>query len=71
MIGRKIVGLAAVAAGIYGRWVRPRLMRRGATDAEVAVPFPGAEFVPGGERAATAVVTIEAVGCQSMRVMQN
>jgi proline iminopeptidase len=35
-------------------------MRWGATDAEVAGPYPGAELVPGGERSATMAVTIDA-----------
>jgi proline iminopeptidase len=35
-------------------------MRGGATDEEVAGPYPGAELVPGGERAATMAVPIEA-----------
>ena len=35
-------------------------MRWGATDEEVAGPYPGAELVPEGERAATMAVTIEA-----------
>ena len=58
--GRKIAGAAAMAATVYGVWVRPRLMRWGATDEEVAGPYPGAELVPDGERAATMAVTIEA-----------
>lgn len=59
-IGRRIVGVSALAAGLYGYWVRPRLMRWGATDEEVTGPYPGAELVPGGERAATMAVTINA-----------
>ena len=58
--GRKIAGAAAMAATAYGVWVRPRLMRWGATDEEVAGPYPGAELVPDGERGATMAVTIEA-----------
>lgn len=51
MIGRKIVGWAAVAAGVYGCWVHPGLMRWGATGEEATEPYPAAELVPGGERA--------------------
>ena len=58
--GRKIAGVAGVAALVYGVWVRPRLWRWGATDEEVAAPYPGADLVPEGERAATMAVTIEA-----------
>jgi proline iminopeptidase len=53
-----LTGLAAV--GAFACWVRPRLLRWGATDAEVAGPFPGAELVPGGQRAATMAATINA-----------
>ena len=48
--GRKIAGVAGTAAVVYGAWVRPRLMRWGATDEEVAGPYPGADLVPDGER---------------------
>ena len=58
--GRKIVGVAGTAAVVYGAWVRPRLMRWGATDEEVAGPYPGADLVPDGERGATMAVTIDA-----------
>jgi hypothetical protein len=58
--GRKIVRAASVAAVVYGVWVRPRLWRWGATDEEVSGPYPGAELLPEGERAATMAVTIEA-----------
>jgi hypothetical protein len=58
--GRKIPVAAAVAAVIYGRWVRPRLWRWGATDEEVGGSYPGADLVPDGERGATMAVTIEA-----------
>ena len=58
--GRKTIGVAAVAAVVYGVWVRPRLWRWGATDEEITGPYPGAELVPHGERAATMAVTIEA-----------
>jgi hypothetical protein len=55
MTGRReralLVGL--VAGGGYGALLRPRLRRWGATDAEVAAPYPGAHLVPGGNRGAT------------------
>ena len=59
---RRIVASAAVgaAAAVYGRLLRPRLLRWGATDEEVAGTYPGADVVPGGERGATMAVTIEA-----------
>jgi proline iminopeptidase len=59
-IGRKLVMVAGITAGLYGHWVRPRLWRWGATDEEVAGPYPGAELVPEGKRAATMAVTINA-----------
>ena len=58
--GRKVAGIGVVAAAVYAVWVRPRLMRWGATDQEVAGPYPGADLVPGGTRAATMAATIEA-----------
>jgi hypothetical protein len=58
--GRKVAGVTGMAVVVYGVWVRPRLWRWGATDEEVAGPFPGADLVPEGERGATMAVTIEA-----------
>ena len=58
--GRKIAGVAGLAAVVYGGWVRPRLMRWGASDEEVAGPYPGADLVPDGERGPTMAVTIDA-----------
>lgn len=57
---RKTAGVAGMAAVVYGVWVRPRLMRWGATDEEVTGPYPGADLVPEGERGATMAVTIKA-----------
>jgi hypothetical protein len=59
-IGRKTARVAGMTAIAYVVWVRPRLMRWGASDEEVAGPYPGAELVPEGKRAATMAVTIEA-----------
>jgi proline iminopeptidase len=59
-LARKVACLTGVGAAVYGFWLRPRLMRWGATLEEVATPYPGAELVPEGERAATMAVTIEA-----------
>ena len=56
----KIAGAVALAAVAYGGWVRSRLVRWGASDEEVAGPYPGAEVVPDGERGATMAVTINA-----------
>ena len=58
--GRRVAGIAVATAALYGVWVRPRLMRWGATDEEVAGPYPGADLVPDGKRAATMAVTVEA-----------
>lgn len=55
----KFVAGAGIAA-FYGFWIRPRLMHWGATDEEVAGPYPGAELVPGGQRSSTMAVTIAA-----------
>ena len=59
-VGRKAVARVGLAAIGYACWLRPRLMRWGATDEEVTGPYPGAELVPDGERAATMAVTIDA-----------
>lgn len=52
--------LAALGVAGYALAIRPKLLRSGATDAEVSAPFPGAELVPGGRRGATMAVTIDA-----------
>ena len=59
-VARKIAGVAGILALAYALWVRPRLWRWGASDEEVAGPYPGAELVSDGERGATMAVTIEA-----------
>lgn len=59
-VRRKTAGTAGAAALIYAAWVRPRLMRWGATDEEVSGPYPGADLVPEGERSPTMAVTIDA-----------
>lgn len=51
---------AAFAVGGYLEFVRPRMLRSGATTEEVERPFPGGEIVPGGKRSATMAVTIDA-----------
>ncbi len=53
--------IAALALlGLYTFGVRPRLVRWGATDAEVKAPYPGADIIPGGKRGTTMAVTIDA-----------
>jgi len=52
-------GMTAVEV-VYAAWVRPRLLRWGASDGEAAGPYPGAGLVPGGKRAATMAVTVDA-----------
>jgi hypothetical protein len=56
---RKFIAAAGMAA-VYGCWVRPRLMRWGATDEELAAPYPHAELVREGKRSPTMAVTIGA-----------
>jgi proline iminopeptidase len=56
---RKVIGSGALLLAVYGVWVRPRLNRWGATEGEVTGPYPAAEVVPGGRRAATMAVTID------------
>lgn len=58
--GRKLAWLACIAAAVYGFALRPRLVRWGASDDEVARVFPGGDLIPHGTRAATMAVTIDA-----------
>jgi hypothetical protein len=58
--GRKLALFACLTAAAYGLALRPRLVRWGASDDEVARTFPGGELIPDGTRAATMAVTIEA-----------
>ena len=52
--------LLAASVGAYALVVRPRLVRWGATDDELAGPYPGAQIIPGGQRSsATMAVTID------------
>lgn len=55
-----LVGGAGTAALVYGGLLRPRLLRWGATDEELAGPYPGAEVVPHGRRGGTMAITIDA-----------
>ncbi len=55
-----MMAAAAAVAVVYAFLVRPRLMRWGASEEEVTGPYPGAELVPEGNRAATMAVTIGA-----------
>ena len=57
---RKLVISVSVAMAAYALLIRPRLLRWGATDAEVRRPYPGAELIPGGTRSATNAITIDA-----------
>jgi hypothetical protein len=57
---RRIGAVAGVAGVVYRLWVHPQLIRWGATDEEVAGPYPGAELVPEGKRSPTMAVTIDA-----------
>jgi hypothetical protein len=56
----KVAGLLGLAAGTHALVVRPRMLRFGATDEEVRLPFPGADVISDGERGATMAVTIAA-----------
>lgn len=60
MKSRQILTLLAISAGAYAFLVRPRMLRSGATDNEVAQPYPGADLIPNGERGATMAITIDA-----------
>jgi hypothetical protein len=57
---RRFAVLVTVAAGVYVLYVRPRMLRWGASDEEVTDPYPGADLIPGGRRGATMAATIDA-----------
>ena len=57
--GRKLAGLTLLVASVYALVLRPRLVRWGASDEEVARTYPGAELILDGTRASTMAVTIE------------
>ena len=52
--------LLALAGFVYTLGVRRRLLRWGASNAELRQPYPGAELIPHGKRSATMAVTIDA-----------
>lgn len=56
----KLSGALGLVLSAYFLVFRPRLLRWGATHAEVAQPYPGAELIPGGRRSATMAITIDA-----------
>jgi hypothetical protein len=60
MSARRSLAAFAGLLGAYALAIRPRMLRSGATDAEVEGTYPGAELVPGGERGGTMAVTIDA-----------
>ncbi len=56
----RLVVLLAAGVASYATVVRPRLLGWGATDEELAEPYPGADLVPNGRRTATMSVTLDA-----------
>jgi hypothetical protein len=54
------LAVAGAVIATYAVAVRPRMLRAGATDAEVNGPYPGADLVPGSRRGATMSATIDA-----------
>ncbi len=59
-VSGKLAAFVAVGLGAYAVVVRPKLLRWGATDEEIAMPYPGVDIVPGGKRSGTMAVTIDA-----------
>lgn len=59
LLRRLLVSLAAATA-VYALWLRPRLGRWGATDAELMRSLPGDEIVPDAKYVSTRAVTIDA-----------
>jgi hypothetical protein len=61
MTARRIAVVSALALGIYAGYLRPRMLRWGATRAEAWRPYPGADLVPGAKRdPATMATTLDA-----------
>ncbi|MDE3086442.1 MAG: hypothetical protein KGJ77_06715 [Acidobacteriota bacterium] len=59
-VGTKLAYAAMLTAGAYAAALRTWLWRWGATDEEVAGPYPGAGLVPEAKRSPTMAVTIDA-----------
>jgi hypothetical protein len=59
-MARKVAAQAGLAIVAYEYWVRPRLMRWGATEEETTGPYPHAELVHESKRSPTMAVTIGA-----------
>jgi proline iminopeptidase len=57
---RRVLSVFAVAGAVYALFARPRLVRWGASEDELTSDYPGADIVPGGVRAATMAITIDA-----------
>lgn len=59
---KKALWLAAagVGAATYAYWLRPKHLRWGASDAEIAETLPGDEFTPEARQSATHAITIDA-----------
>lgn len=57
---RRLFLTVALLLGGYALFVRPRLLRWGATDEEVESRYPGEELIAEGERSGTMAVTIDA-----------
>lgn len=57
---KRLVGLLALSLGAYAFFIRPRIVRWGATDEEVLSSFPGSELIPNGKRSSTMAATIDA-----------
>ena len=48
---RKLTLFALLSLGGYALIIRPRLLRWGATEAELRDPYPGADLIPEGHAA--------------------
>lgn len=57
---RRLAVFVTASLATYALFVRPRLLRWGASDEEVSGSFPGAGIIPGGTRSGTMAVTIDA-----------
>lgn len=60
MTVRRLLAAKLLAIAVYAIFVRPRMLRWGATDEELRMDYPGADLIPGGKRTSTMACTLDA-----------
>ena len=59
-MARRLLAAKLIAVAAYALFLRPRMLRWGATDEELRMPYPGADLIPGGRRTSTMACTLDA-----------